>query len=133
MRELHRDPVVEIHPETAAKEGLQEGDWVIIESATGESKATRKENSLQALIPGSPGSTRRRHGWWFPERTDPGHGWDESNINVLTDNAYESCDPAMGATPVRTLLCKICPEKNKGDSIREESGTPHRRVRLLGM
>ncbi|MDM8542436.1 molybdopterin dinucleotide binding domain-containing protein [Desulfococcaceae bacterium HSG9] len=52
-----------------------------------------------------------QHAWWFPERDTPGHGWDESNINILTDNAYQSCDPAMGATSVRTLLCKIYPAK----------------------
>ena len=110
MRELHRDPVVEIHPETAAKEGLREGDWVIIESPRGKARQRAK---LFAGI--DPRVVSAEHGWWFPEKTDPDHGWDESNINVLTDNAYESCDPAMGATPVRTLLCKIYPEKNEGD------------------
>jgi len=49
----------------------------------------------------------------FPERKDPGHGWDESNINILTDNAYEGCDPAMGATNVRTFLCRIYPLKKR--------------------
>ncbi len=43
------------------------------------------------------------HAWWFPEKKDPGHGWAESNINILTSNAYAHCDPAMGATHVRTL------------------------------
>ena len=47
------------------------------------------------------------HGWWFPEVKDPGHGWDVSNVNVLTDNSYESMDPVMGATNLRVLLCNI--------------------------
>ena len=55
-----------------------------------------------------------KQAWWFPENKYPGHGWDESNINILTSNAYEDCDPAMGATHVRTLLCKISPEGDKG-------------------
>jgi anaerobic selenocysteine-containing dehydrogenase len=110
MRELHRDPVVEIHPETAATEGLREGDWVIIESPRGKARQRAK---LFAGI--DPRVISAEHGWWFPERKDPGHGWDESNINMLTDNAYENCDPAMGATPVRTLLCKIYPEAKGGD------------------
>jgi len=54
-----------------------------------------------------------RHAWWFPERMDPGHGWDESIVNILTDNAYETCDPAMCATSAGTLLCKIYPEKKE--------------------
>ena len=31
------------------------------------------------------------------------------------DNAYENCDPAMGATHIRTLLCRIYPEGKGGD------------------
>ncbi|MDQ1334761.1 MAG: hypothetical protein QG552_1711 [Thermodesulfobacteriota bacterium] len=106
LRELHRDPVVEIHPETAAREGIAEGDWVVIESPRGR---VRQRAKLFAGM--DPRIVSAEHGWWFPEKKDPGHGWDESNINMLTDNAYENCDPAMGATHVRTLLCRIYPEK----------------------
>lgn len=109
MRELHRYPVVEIHPDTAAKEGIREGDWVIIESPRGK---VRQQAKLYAGI--DPRVVSAEHAWWFPERKDPGHGWDESNINILTDNAYENCDPAMGATHIRTLLCRIYPEEKKG-------------------
>jgi hypothetical protein len=52
-----------------------------------------------------------QHAWWFPEKKDAGHGWDTSNINLLTDNALAGHDPAIGASNVRTLLCKIYPEK----------------------
>jgi len=105
LRELHPDPVVEIHPQTAQKEGINEGDWVIIESVRG---SVRQRAKIFAGI--HPRVVAAQHAWWFPERKDPTHGWDESNINILTDNAYESCDPAMGSTSVRTLLCKIYPE-----------------------
>jgi anaerobic selenocysteine-containing dehydrogenase len=104
LRELHKDPVVEIHPETAEKEGIREGDWVIIESPRGK---VRQQARLFAGM--DPRIVSAEHAWWFPENKDPGHGWDESNINILTSNAYEDCDPAMGATHVRTLLCKISP------------------------
>jgi anaerobic selenocysteine-containing dehydrogenase len=109
LRELHKDPVVEIHPETAEKEGIREGDWVIIESPRGK---VRQRARLFAGM--DPRIVSAEHSWWFPENKDPGHGWDESNINILTSNAYEDCDPAMGATHVRTLLCKIRPEESKG-------------------
>jgi anaerobic selenocysteine-containing dehydrogenase len=107
LRELHRDPVVEIHPNTAEKEGIKEGDWVVIESPRG--KVRQKAKLFEGMDPRLIGA---QHGWWFPEKKDPGHGWDESNINILTDNAYEGCDPAMGATSIRTLLCRIYPEKS---------------------
>ena len=48
-----------------------------------------------------------QHAWWFPEKKEPGFGWDESNVNILTDNAFDTCDPAMGATNLRTLLCNV--------------------------
>ena len=111
LRELHREPVVEIHPETAGKEGIKEGDWVVIESPRG--RVRQRAKFFEGM---DPRIVSAEHGWWFPEKRDPGHGWDESNINILTDNAYESCDPAMGATHVRTLLCKIYPEKMEGDN-----------------
>lgn len=111
LRELNRDPMVEIHPDTAAKEGIREGDWVIIESPRG--KVRQRARLFKGM---DPGIVSAQHAWWFPERKDPGHGWDESNINILTDNRYENCDPAMGATHVRTLLCRIYPEKGlKGE------------------
>jgi anaerobic selenocysteine-containing dehydrogenase len=108
LRELHKDPVVEIHPDTAETEGIKEGQWVIIESARGK---VRQRARLFAGI--HPKVVSAQHAWWFPEKKEPGHGWDESNINILTDNAYDTCDPAMGATSVRTLLCKIYPESSR--------------------
>ena len=108
MKELHREPVVEIHPETAKKEGIDEGDWVIIESQRG--KVRQRAKFFEGM---DPRIVSAEHAWWFPEKKDSGQGWDESNINVLTDNAYENCDPAMGATHVRTLLCRIYPAKQK--------------------
>ena len=105
LRELHRDPIVQIHPQTAEKEGIREGDWVVIESPRG-----RVRQRAQFFEGMDPGIVAAQHAWWFPEKTDPDHGWAESNINMLTDNSYDSCDPAMGATSVRTLLCRIKPE-----------------------
>ncbi len=104
LRELHRDPVVEIHPDAAEKEGIKEGRWVYIESPRG--RIRQRAKFFEGM---DPRIVSAEHGWWFPEKESPGHGWAESNINILTDNRYESCDPAMGATPVRTLLCRITP------------------------
>lgn len=106
LRELHRDPTVEVHPETARKEGICEGDWVVIESPRGKIRQRAK-----LFLGMDPRVVSAEHAWWFPERREPGHGWDESNINILTDNSYDTCDPAMGATNVRTLLCRIYPEE----------------------
>ncbi len=106
LRELHNDPVIEIHPETAEKEGIKEGDWVVIESSRG--KVRQRAKIFAGMDPRVVGA---QHAWWYPEKKGPSHGWNESNINILIDNSYEACDPAMGATNVRTLLCKIYPEQ----------------------
>ncbi|MHB0980333.1 MAG: molybdopterin-containing oxidoreductase family protein [Thermoleophilia bacterium] len=105
LRELHPDPEVEIHPDAAAREGIAHGDWVVIESPRG---AIRQRAKLSEGL--DPRVVSAQHAWWFPEKRDPGHGWDESNVNVLIDNDYSNCDPAMGATSIRTLLCRIRPE-----------------------
>jgi len=107
-RELHRDPVVEIHPDAAAKEGIRDGDWVIIESLRGK---IRQRAKLTYGI--APAVVAAQHAWWFPEKSDPGHGWEESNVNILTDDAFASCDPAMGANHIRSLLCRIYPEAER--------------------
>ena len=102
LREIRPDPIVEIHPETAAKYGIRDGDWVYIESPRGRVKERAK------LYDGiNPGVVVAEHGWWFPEIKDPGHGWDISNINILMDNAHKTMDPAMGATNIRNCLCNI--------------------------
>ncbi len=105
LRELQPDPMVEIHPDTAAKHGIKENEWVVIESPRG--KVRQRAQFSEGL---DPRVVSAQHAWWHPEQKDSGHGWNESNINVLTDNSYASCDPAMGATSVRTLLCKIYAE-----------------------
>lgn len=108
LREIRPDPIVEIHPDTARKCGIEEGDWVCIESPRGKARERAKLNDgihPQVVV--------AEHGWWYPEMKDPGHGWDISNINLLTDNSHESMDPAMGATNLRACLCNIYPEKEQ--------------------
>ncbi|MFC2020768.1 molybdopterin-dependent oxidoreductase [Chloroflexota bacterium] len=104
LREIHPDPIVEIHPKVAEKHKIKEGDWIFIESPRGKVKQRAR---LTTGI--NPEVVAAQHGWWFPEMKDPGHGWNVSNINILTDNDPTGYDPAMGATNLRVLLCKIYP------------------------
>ncbi len=106
LREIHPDPIVEIHPETAKKHKIREGDWVFIESPRGRIKQKAK---LTTGI--DPRVIAAEHGWWFPEVKTPDHGWDRSNINILTDNDPRYYDAAMGSTNLRVLLCKIYPTR----------------------
>jgi anaerobic selenocysteine-containing dehydrogenase len=106
MRALQRDPMVEIHPDTAEKEGIKAGDWVVIESPRG--KIRQRAKLFKGL---KPDVISAEHAWWFPEEKAAQGAWTPSNVNMLIDNAYSNCDPAMGATHIRSLLCRIYPEK----------------------
>jgi anaerobic selenocysteine-containing dehydrogenase len=101
LRSKRPDPLVEIHPEIARSKGIVEGDWVNIISPRGtvRQRAVVTDRVPEAVIAAD-------HGWWFPEDPD-GLGWNRSNINILTDNALDTCDPAMGSTNLRVLLCDI--------------------------
>jgi len=108
LREIRPDPIAEVHPETAKKHGIEDGQWICIESPRGRIKQRAK------LYDGiDPRVVTSEHGWWFPEIKDPGHGWEISNANILTDNAFETCDPNMGSTNVRVCLCNIYPCENE--------------------
>ncbi|UCF94199.1 MAG: molybdopterin-dependent oxidoreductase [Desulfobacterales bacterium] len=102
LREIRPEPLVEIHPQTAQKHGIEEGDWVEIASPRGRVKQRAKLN--EGI---DPRVVVAEHGWWYPELKDAGHGWDRANINLLTDNSHASMDPVMGATNLRVLLCNI--------------------------
>jgi len=107
LRELLPEPLVEIHPETAEKEGIKEGDWVMIESPRG--RCYQRAKLTLGIDPRVIGA---QHAWWFPEKEAPEHGWKESNINLLTDNDPSTCDPAMGATNLRVLMCRVSSKKD---------------------
>jgi anaerobic selenocysteine-containing dehydrogenase len=104
LREIRPDPLVEIHPETARKHNIKDGQWVYIGSVRGRIKQRAKLNDGI-----DPRVVAAEHGWWYPEMKDPGHGWDISNVNLLTDNAYATLDPAIGSTNLRVCLCSISP------------------------
>ncbi|MDP2969076.1 MAG: molybdopterin-dependent oxidoreductase, partial [Deltaproteobacteria bacterium] len=102
LRKLSPDPVLLIHPETASQSGIEEGDWVAVETERG---SIRQKAKMDREI--DPRVIILSFGWWFPERKDLElSGWKESNLNVLTDNnpPYE---PAIGSTPLRAIPCRI--------------------------
>lgn len=103
LRKAHPDPLVEIHPETAAPFGIKSGDWVWIETLRGKIQQRAK------VTPDiDPKVIHVEHGWWFPEEEGPLHGVWKSNANILTRNG-PPYDPAMGTYHLRGLLCRIAP------------------------
>ncbi len=105
MREKHPDPLVTIHPETAGKLGIKNGDWVWIETRRG---CIKQRASFDAGI--LPDVVNCEASWWFPEQSgeDPClFGVFQSNANVLTPESAEFCDPLTGGWASRALLCRV--------------------------
>lgn len=104
MRERHPDPLVDIHPVTATKINLNEGDWVWIETKRGRIK--QKVHLNYGIL---PDVVNCEAGWWFPEQpVQPGlHGLFESNANVVTADDEEYLDPLTGGWAGRALACKM--------------------------
>jgi len=105
LRKLSPEPLVFLHPETAQKIDIREGDWARIETRMG---TIRQKVAFSADL--DPRVVVAAYGWWFPERKDLELcGWKESNINILTENnpPYE---PTIGSTNLRAIRCRVVKE-----------------------
>ena len=108
LRRAYPNPIMEVHPDTAAALGIRHGDWVWIETLRG--KIQQKAKLTDGI---DPRVVHVEHGWWFPEDPSPDHGVWRSNANVLTRNG-PPYDPAMGTYHLRGLLCRIAPVAQAG-------------------
>jgi anaerobic selenocysteine-containing dehydrogenase len=105
LRKRRPHPIVQINPTTARKSGIEDGDWVWIESPRGTIRM--KCQHFEGI---HPQVVHCEHSWWFPEM--PGgepwlRGVWESNVNVLTSDDPDRCNPRSGGWPLKTALCKI--------------------------
>jgi anaerobic selenocysteine-containing dehydrogenase len=88
LRRLAPEPLAEIHPDTAGKYGIADGDMIALETKRGQLKI--KVRTTEELLPGMVS---------IP------HGWAEANANVLTE--LEPRDPVTGYSELKALLCQI--------------------------
>ena len=104
LRKLVPYPEIEVHPDSAEKEGLKDGDWVWVE--TPQVKGERVKLKVKVTTGIDPRVVHAAHAWWYPENPAPEHGCFESNINVvLTDDPPR--EAVCGSVPMRGTLCKI--------------------------
>lgn len=105
LREFHPDPLCEIHPNDAAREGIEEGDWFWLENKFGKAKFRAKIN--EGIL---KGTLNAEHAWWFPEADpeDKGEGPYRSfvcNANQLTSQCENG--PSSFASPRKSQLAKL--------------------------
>ena len=107
LRSFMEYPTAQIHPDTAAKYGVKDGDWVWIESARG--RIRQKIRVFPGILRGVLMATAN---CFYPEEPPKGyHGLFISNPNVLTSNNH--LDPMYGSPDLTCLLCKVYPCKEE--------------------
>jgi anaerobic selenocysteine-containing dehydrogenase len=94
LRRRMPEPLVELHPETAAARGIRDGDWVEVATSMGSMRArARLDRHL------SPEVVCAQYGWW---QYADGAG----DANRLIDG--ECFDPVAGSNCLRNFPCQVC-------------------------
>ncbi|MDH7478940.1 MAG: molybdopterin-dependent oxidoreductase [Syntrophomonadaceae bacterium] len=104
IRQKEPHPFVEIHPETAAAHGINDGDNVVIETRHGRivQVARLTDSVLPQVICAAIG-------WWFPEGdASEQFEWRKSNFNMLT--SIEKLGREFGTPNLKSLACRISRE-----------------------
>jgi anaerobic selenocysteine-containing dehydrogenase len=87
LRKLAPYPVVEINTRTAGDLGIADGDWAKVESPNGSLR-------IRAKI------TDDIH----PQVVSISHGWEEANVNLLTDSVAR--DPVSSYPAYKVVMCR---------------------------
>jgi anaerobic selenocysteine-containing dehydrogenase len=100
LRSFMKYPILQINPKTAKDLGIEDGDWVWIESPRGRIMQKAR------LFPGiDPRVVMATANCFYPEEPGPFHGLFISNPNVLTNNDH--FDEAYGSPDLTALLVKV--------------------------
>lgn len=99
-REQWPVPRVEMNPADAARLGIEQGDWVWIETDWGK---VREVADLYHGI--SEGVINANHAWWCPEFDQQGRGFDLVSINCVM-NPYNQ-DEICGAETLRSTAVRV--------------------------
>ncbi|MCF8075361.1 MAG: molybdopterin-dependent oxidoreductase [Desulfotignum sp.] len=103
LREQQKEPVLEIHPDTAEKLGINNGEKVCVENWLGKITVTALTTPII-----HPDVVMAEHGWWFPEKegAEPSlFGVWDVNVNQLIPMSNEG-KGGLGA-PIKSMLCRV--------------------------
>ena len=104
LREKEPDPFVEIHPETAKRYGVYDGEWIYLENDMGRVKRKAK---LTPVV--KPNHIQTLHGWWMPEMKGPEpdlFGFWDYQINHLIPGP-QHCKSGFGGGQYKTTLVRL--------------------------
>jgi anaerobic selenocysteine-containing dehydrogenase len=107
LRKASPDPTADIHPDSAARFGVKNKQWMIVESPRGAIKVkARVTTNIVA------GVVCCQHGWWqdCKELQLPGYNpYETSGANPATLIGTDLADPVSGSLPHRSYLCRVRP------------------------
>ncbi len=101
LREKRPDPKVEIHPDTASKYEIKQGDAITIETKFG--RVTQIAHLTDIV---DAGVINASCGWWFPEAEPSSlYQWEKSNFNILTST--KKLGKEFGTPNLKGIGCRI--------------------------
>ncbi|MCC6779167.1 MAG: molybdopterin-dependent oxidoreductase [Hyphomicrobiales bacterium] len=104
LREKLPDPTVEIHPDTAKRYGVADGEWIYLENDMG-----RVKRKVQISRKVRPHHVHTMHGWWLPELDGAAPSlfgvWDYQ-INKIIPGPQCS-KSGFGGGQYKTTLCTL--------------------------
>lgn len=101
LRALMPEPLIEMHPETAERFGLREGEWVWVEGHRGRAK--RVVSLVKTL---DPRVVSTSHGWSHPE-AGAENLYDTGDLNINKLIAWEDMSTIGVGANYKVMLCKI--------------------------
>jgi anaerobic selenocysteine-containing dehydrogenase len=105
LRRQAPEPFLEIHSRTAQAAGVEDGEWVVVETTAGRVRLKARCND--AL---HPRVVATQYGWWqgCRELDRPAYdplGPDGANANLLIANT--AIDPISASVPHRSQMCRV--------------------------
>jgi anaerobic selenocysteine-containing dehydrogenase len=107
LRKAAPEPTADIHPDSARRFGIENKQWMIVESPRGAIKV--RARVTPNIV---PGVVCCQHGWWqaCKELKLPGYDpYANDGANPSTLIGSDLSDPISGSLPHRSYICRVRP------------------------
>ncbi|MDI9619385.1 MAG: molybdopterin-dependent oxidoreductase [Candidatus Nezhaarchaeota archaeon] len=105
LRELLPNPLLEMHPQTASAYGIEEGDWVYVETPMSKGKVKLKAFLSYGI---NPRVVSAQALWWYPEGETYEDRAVKYNVNsIIPMKPPYGYEPIVGTRVLRGLLCRV--------------------------